>query len=315
MTREQLSIDAKHQRMLELLALGASNRSIAEKMGYQEGTMRVYLHNLYKKIGVANKTEAVVWYLGKGKAQLAAQAAPVPVPQGTDDVLGDFALGEGLYATLGVMSSFIGPYSRVWEIGQRLSGTELTAESLPRRVRSRQLWKALLEGEWAFGKRLFDSDETGMLRYDSPSDAVILALLLGAGGYTSACEKLAAQLNQKRKSGASISAREAALIAALPAAFEADDREALAGLQRLTTERGANALVKQLALALVFHACRARKDYERARRTAHALWGEAESARQQLRAMGDRTFGAEPSVAPSRAPREAAVKEKAALAR
>src|SRR5687768_2112017 len=114
-------IDTRSQRMLELLAQGAGSKLIAKELGYQEGTMRVYLHNLYKKIGVANKTEAVVWYLGKGKAQLAAQAAPAPVPQGTDDVLGDFALGEGLYATLGVMSSFIGPYSRVWEIGQRLA--------------------------------------------------------------------------------------------------------------------------------------------------------------------------------------------------
>lgn len=309
--REQLSIDAKHQRMLELLALGASNRAIAEKMGYQEGTMRVYLHNLYKKIGVANKTEAVVWYLGKGKAQLAAQSAPAPVPQGTDDLLGDMALGEGLYAMLGVMANFTGPYSRVWEIGQRMAGNDIDPGTLPQRARSRQLWKALLEGDWAFGKRLFDADEAGMLRYESPSDAVMLALLLGGGGYSSACQRLAAQLNQKRKSGASISAREAALIAATPLAMEADDRDALASLQRLTGEKGANAVVRQLAFAVLFHAQRARRDYERARKAAHALWNEAESARQQLRAMGDRAFGAEVAPAAARTPREAAVREKA----
>jgi DNA-binding CsgD family transcriptional regulator len=314
--REQLSVDAKHQRMLELLASGASNRTIAEKMGYQEGTMRVYLHNLYKKIGVANKTEAVVWYLGKGKAQLAAQSAPAPVPQGTDDVLGDMALGEGLYVALGVMVNFTGPFSRVWEIGQRMAGAEVSPDTLPKRARARQLWKALLEGDWAFGKRLFDADEQGLLRYESPSDAVMLALLLGAGGYTSAGERLASQLNQKRKSGASISAREAALIAALPAAFEPQDREAIASLQRLSGERGATAVVKQLALVLLFHAHRTRKDYERARRTAHALWNEAELARQQLRAMGDRTFGAELVAAPSVKPvRETAAREKAAVAR
>lgn len=309
--REQLSIDAKHQRMLELLASGASNRAIAEKMGYQEGTMRVYLHNLYKKIGVANKTEAVVWYLGKGKAQLAAQSAPAPVPQGTDDLLGDMALGEGLYAMLGVMANFTGPYSRVWEIGQRMAGNDIDPGTLPQRARSRQLWKALLEGDWAFGKRLFDADEAGMLRYESPSDAVMLALLLGAGGYSSACERLAAQLNQKRKSGASISAREAALIAATPLAMEADDRDAVASLQRLTGEKGANAVVRQMAMAVIFHAQRARRDYERARKAAHALWNEAEGARQQLRAMGDRAFGAEVAPAAARSPRETAAREKA----
>jgi len=308
-------LDAKSERMLELLAEGSPSRVIARQMGYQEGTMRVYLHNLYKKIGVANKTEAVVWYLGKGKAQLAAQSAPAPVPQGTDDVLGDMALGEGLYASLGVMVHFTGPYSRVWEIGQRMAGHEIPPDTLPKRARSRQLWKALLEGDWVFGKRLFDADEAGLLRYESPSDAVMLALLLGAGGYTSAGERLAAQLNQKRKSGASISAREAALIAALPAAFEAQDREAISSLQRLSGERGASAVVKQLALALLFHAHRVRKDYDRARRTAHALWNEAELARQQLRAMGDRTFGAEPVAASSARPVREAAREKAAVAR
>lgn len=312
--REQLSIDAKHQRMLELLALGAPNRAIAQKMGYQEGTMRVYLHNLYKKIGVANKTEAVVWYLGKGKSQLAAQSAPVPVPQGTDDVLGDMALAESLYATLGVMVNFTGPYSRLWEIGQRMAGTPAMAETLPQRARARELWKALLAGDWAFGKRLFDADESGKLRYESPADAVMVAALLGAGGYTSACERLSGQLNQKRKSGASISSRESSLIAAAAKAMEFDDKEGVATLQRLTTERGANALVKQMALALVFHAHRGRKDYERARRAAHALWNEAEAVRQQLRAMGDRVLGGEAAPA-ARAPRETAVREKAALAR
>lgn len=313
--REQLSVDAKHQRMLELLALGASNRAIAEKMGYQEGTMRVYLHNLYKKIGVANKTEAVVWYLGKGKAQLAAQSAPAPVPQGTDDVLGDMALAEGLYASLGVMVNFTGPYSRVWEIGQRMAGNEIDPGTLPQRARSRQLWKALLQGDWAFGKALFDADQSGMLRYQSPSDAVMLALLLGAGGYTSACERLSSQLNQKRKSGSSISAREASLIASAVAAMESDDKEALSAIQRISGEKGANAVARQMAVALLFHAHRARKDYERARKAAHALWNEAEAARQQLRAMGDRTLGAEPSPAAARAPREAAARERLAITR
>jgi DNA-binding CsgD family transcriptional regulator len=313
--REQLSIDAKHQRMLELLALGASNRAIAEKMGYQEGTMRVYLHNLYKKIGVANKTEAVVWYLGKGKAQLAAQSVPAPVPQGTEDVLGDMALAEGLYASLGVMVNFTGPYSRVWEIGQRMAGNEIDPGTLPQRARSRQLWKALLEGDWAFGKALFDADESGMLRYQSPSDAVILALLLGAGGYTSACERLSAQLNQKRKSGSSISVREAALIASAAAAVERDDKEAVSAIQRISGEKGASPVVRQMAMALLFHAHRARKDYERARKAAHSMWNESEGARQQLRAMGDRVLGAEPSPAAARAPREAAARERVALTR
>jgi DNA-binding CsgD family transcriptional regulator len=55
-------LDAKQQRMLELLAEGKRSRQIAQAMGYQEGTMRVYLHNLYRYLGVANRLEAVIWY-------------------------------------------------------------------------------------------------------------------------------------------------------------------------------------------------------------------------------------------------------------
>ena len=54
----QKIMDPRSERMLELLAEGASARVIAKKLGYSEGTMRVYLHNLYRAIGVRNKTEA-----------------------------------------------------------------------------------------------------------------------------------------------------------------------------------------------------------------------------------------------------------------
>ena len=59
------TLDARNQLMLELLAEGASARIVARKLGYSEGTTRVYLHNLYRAIGVRNKTEAVIWHLGR----------------------------------------------------------------------------------------------------------------------------------------------------------------------------------------------------------------------------------------------------------
>ncbi|MCA3064428.1 MAG: helix-turn-helix transcriptional regulator, partial [Rhodocyclaceae bacterium] len=51
------------RKMLELLLKGSSGRTIAQRLGYKEGTTRVYLHSLYKRIGVNNKTSAVTWYL------------------------------------------------------------------------------------------------------------------------------------------------------------------------------------------------------------------------------------------------------------
>jgi DNA-binding NarL/FixJ family response regulator len=72
-------MDARSERMLELLSEGASARIIAKKLGYSEGTMRVYLHNLYRAIGVRNKTEAVIWHLQRTRSG-APSAATLPRP-------------------------------------------------------------------------------------------------------------------------------------------------------------------------------------------------------------------------------------------
>ena len=73
------NIDARGEQMLELLAQGASARVVARKLGYSEGTTRVYLHNLYRAIGVRNETEAVIWHLGRTRAPEAKAAPPKPL--------------------------------------------------------------------------------------------------------------------------------------------------------------------------------------------------------------------------------------------
>jgi DNA-binding CsgD family transcriptional regulator len=310
MTREQ-GLDAKNQRMLELLAQGSTSRVIAKQMGYQEGTMRVYLHNLYRRIGVANKTEAVVWYLNRDRARDDVKAVQSAQKPGTGDLLGDMALEEDLYAALGVMSHFVGPYSRVWEVGQRIAGAEDDGKLTERRARARLLWRALLRGDWAYGKRLHDADQGGALVLDSPSEAAMLVCLLLAGGYSLAADRLASRLTDKRKAGPGASARESALIRALRDALHSDDAHAFATLGKIATDKG-NAALKQVALALTYHAYKARGDSARAREAANALWVEAENARKQLQAMGERPLGGgEP--APVRAPAKA--REKAAAAR
>jgi DNA-binding CsgD family transcriptional regulator len=308
---KNLAIDAKNQRMLELLALGSTSRVIAKQMGYQEGTMRVYLHNLYRRIGVANKTEAVVWYLNRERTHDDVKAVESAQKPGSGDIFGDMALEEDLYAALGVMSHFVGPYSRVWEVGQRLAGEEVDAKALERRARARLLWRALLRGDWAYGKRMSDADQGGGLVLDSPSEATMLVCVLQAGGYSLAADRLASRLTDKRKAGPGASAREAALIKALRDSFHSEDVQALATLGRIAADK-ANLPLKHLAMALHFHAYKARGDTVRAREAATALWNEAEASRKQLQAMGERPFGT-PEAAPARAP--AKPKEKVAAIR
>jgi DNA-binding CsgD family transcriptional regulator len=291
---KSLTIDARDERMLELLAKGLSSRLIARQMGYREGTMRVYLHNMYRKIGVGTKTEAVIWHFGRSAAPPAARSEPAIRPPGTVDLFGDMAVQEDLDAALGVMSHFTGPFGRMWEVGARLKGTPIDAALTMRRARSRLLWRALLKGDAAYAKRLYDADMGAELLLDSPSDAVMLVALLTIGGYSGAADRLATRLTHKRKGGPpGATPREAALICALGEALDADDKSGLAGLQRLAGDKAAPAMVKQVALVMLFHAARARRDFDRARHAANAVWAEAEGARQQLHAMGERALGVE----------------------
>lgn len=306
------AIDAKNQRMLELLATGGTSRIIAHQMGYQEGTMRVYLHNLYRRIGVSNKTEAVVWYLNRERSREVVKPVQPVHRASSTDLFGDMAMDEGLFAALGVMSHFIGPYGRVWEVGQRLAGAEIDQKALERRARARLLWRALLKGDWAYGKRLYDADSGACLALDAPSDAVLLVSILMAGGYSLAADRLASQLTDKRRSAPGASSRESALIRASRDIFLDEDVRALASIHKLATEKTAPAVLKQVAMVILFHACKACGDEARARQAANAVWAEAEAARKHLHAMGERALGGE---APIPVPAKTGAREKAAASR
>src|SRR5258707_15149245 len=109
------NLEMKERQMLELLTEGASTRVIAKRMGYSDGTVRVYLHNLYKKLGVKNRTEALLWQLDRQGSARAKPQAPARAPRANES-FGDVALRDGLLGGLGIMESFIGPYGRVWEV-------------------------------------------------------------------------------------------------------------------------------------------------------------------------------------------------------
>lgn len=310
MTNE-LVIDPRSRRMLELLAQGAGSKALAKELGYQEGTMRVYLHNLYRKIGVGNKTEAVIWYLKRSTPAAHPVPAEPVAARPSEDLLGDMALAEGLYAAFGVMGAFVGPYGRVWEVGMKLAGDEVGADKRARQARVRALWNALLRGDFAHGKQVYDQDEGASQVTDSPSDAMLLVALLAIGGYSSAARQLAARVTDRRRARATVTGRESALVRLMFDAFEDKDPQAAPKLQRAAADRAAPPASRQLALVLMFHAGRLRKETERARQAAHALWAEAEDARKELAAMGDRFLGARPATAPARAP----AREKVAATR
>ena len=323
MNNHTTTLDPRSERMLELLAEGASARVLAKKLGYSEGTMRVYLHNLYRAIGVRNKTEAVIWHLHRARtASSSALPAPAPMPPTAPAVpsgngFGDMALAEDLHTALGIMGSFVGPYGQLWEAGLRLKGTAMDEALLAQRAQSRLLWRALLKGDFAYGKLLHDDGHAERIALQGATDATTMVCLLALGGYSAADQRLISSLGDKRKGAAAVAGREMTLMRAVADAMDGRDDSSISGLHALAAEKGRAPALRQLAMAALFHVYRSRKQLERARQTADALWAEAEAARQQLEATGVRPLARESVVPAPASPASAGVTgtRKAALAR
>lgn len=60
-------LTAEERRILALLVQGHRAKAIAERIGHTRGTMRVYMHRLYGKLGVPDQTAAAVWYMRNNK--------------------------------------------------------------------------------------------------------------------------------------------------------------------------------------------------------------------------------------------------------
>ncbi len=285
-------VTAKEIKMLELLAQGASSKELAKALGYSEGTMRVYLHLMYRKIGVRTKTTAVTWYLARTNRNLDQSAASEPVrPVVQEEQFGDFAVRTNLFAALGVMSMFFGAYGRMWDVANRLKGGG-TEEGVAARQRiSRQIWEAALAGDFVFAKRFYDNGHVPKLFVDSPSDAVLLASMLLLGGYTHAGQRTMSILVRRERGRIGISASEHKLLQALrdiATGARGRNAEALNCLYQLAREGNSQQVLKHTVMLLLYYIYLGERDTAKTVATANAIWSEAQSIRQHLQAMGEK---------------------------
>ena len=56
------SLTEREEMVLSLLAMGASNSQIAERLHLSESTVKFHLRNVFAKLGVSNRTEAAAQY-------------------------------------------------------------------------------------------------------------------------------------------------------------------------------------------------------------------------------------------------------------
>jgi hypothetical protein len=277
--------------MLELLVKGAASKDIAKSLGYKDGTMRVYLHALYKRIGVKNKTSAVSWYLGLSQQQQVASNGGVAVNNeilSAEETFGDIAMRSSLAEALGAMTMFVGGYGRMWEVTARLKG-ELGVPGLEaKRSRSRRLWNAFLKGDFVYAKTLHDDGIAAKLFIESPADCLLLATMLLIGGYTMAAENTVAMLTKKKNGSIGLTAGEFTMLKALSDATIRASNDGIGCLHHIAAESNTAPVLKQLALGALYYLYKSRHDTDRALALANCVWAEAEIVRQHLQAMGER---------------------------
>jgi DNA-binding NarL/FixJ family response regulator len=62
-TARKLDLSPRELEVLEAVAMGLSNRKIAAKLWVSEPTVKFHLTNVYRKLGVTNRTQAARWLL------------------------------------------------------------------------------------------------------------------------------------------------------------------------------------------------------------------------------------------------------------
>ena len=66
------ALSERQREILDLLAQGMSNKEIAQRLDIVEGTVKVQLKAIYRKIGVVNRTQAALYVRSNDLAETAA---------------------------------------------------------------------------------------------------------------------------------------------------------------------------------------------------------------------------------------------------
>ncbi len=62
-SRKRESLSDREREVLQLLTKGADNKVIAASLGITVNTVEKHLENIYKKLGVTSRTEAIHWWV------------------------------------------------------------------------------------------------------------------------------------------------------------------------------------------------------------------------------------------------------------
>jgi two-component system, NarL family, nitrate/nitrite response regulator NarL len=64
---QNLPLTERQRQIILVLCEGITNKQIGRRLGLTEGTVKVHLHRIYRKLGIANRTAlAVLTHAGSG---------------------------------------------------------------------------------------------------------------------------------------------------------------------------------------------------------------------------------------------------------
>lgn len=64
LSKKTKSLTSREEEIMLLLSSGASNSEIATKLFVSENTVKAHLHNVFKKLNVKNRLQAMIWAKG-----------------------------------------------------------------------------------------------------------------------------------------------------------------------------------------------------------------------------------------------------------
>ena len=63
----EAGLTEQEQRILERVAAGKSNKLVARELGITEGTVKVHVKHLLRKLNLRSRVEAAVWFVDQQK--------------------------------------------------------------------------------------------------------------------------------------------------------------------------------------------------------------------------------------------------------
>lgn len=64
------ALSEREQEVLVLLSVGLNNRDIGSKLGISDGTIKAHISHIFEKLGVCDRTQAVVVAIRGGLVHL-----------------------------------------------------------------------------------------------------------------------------------------------------------------------------------------------------------------------------------------------------